>query len=124
MSKKSKAITEEVEIATANTTPDATEQVKSEPIKNNKKVKDDKKAGKDNKKDKKKKEKSHKISKKTKETVSELKKVTWPTFPDVVKRTGVVLAVVIIFAVVLFGIDVLLSFLSSLLMGKDFTFFG
>lgn len=57
MSKKSKAITEEVEIATANTTPDATEQVKSEPIKNNKKVKDDKKAGKDNKKDKKKKEK-------------------------------------------------------------------
>ncbi len=124
MSKKSKAITEEVEIATANTTPDATEQVKSEPIKNNKKVKDDKKAGKDNKKDKKKKEKSHKISKKTKETVSELKKVAWPTFPDVVKRTGVVLAVVIIFAVVLFGIDVLLSFLSSLIMGKDFTFFG
>lgn len=31
---------------------------------------------------------------------SELKKVTWPTFPTVVKQTGVVLAVVLFFMVI------------------------
>lgn len=69
------------------------------------------------KKDKKKKEKKpSKLGKKVKETASELKKVTWPTFPNVVKKTGVVLAVVLIFAVVLFGIDRLLSWIFSLLI--------
>ena len=47
--------------------------------------------------------------------MSELKKVTWPTFGEVVKKTGVVLAVVIIFAVVIFGIDALLGYLSGLI---------
>ena len=65
------------------------------------------------KKDKKPKEK--KFGKKTREMTSELKKVTWPTFGDVVKKTGVVLAVVLIFAVVVFGIDMLLGLLSDLL---------
>lgn len=32
-----------------------------------------------------------------KEVFSELKKVTWPTFPKVIKNTGVVLAVVLVF---------------------------
>lgn len=69
-------------------------------------------------KDKKKKDKQpSKLGKKVKETTSELKKVTWPTFPSVVKKTGVVLAVVLIFAVVLFGMDRLLSWLFSLLLG-------
>ncbi len=121
MSKKSKLVTEEVENSTANLSSEAA--VKSEPVKKDQN-KQDKKAGKDNKKDKKKKEKKHTISKKTKETVSELKKVTWPTFTDVVKRTGVVLAVVVIFAVVLFAIDLLLGFVSSALMGKPFVPFG
>ena len=49
------------------------------------------------------------------ETFSELKKVSWPTFGQVVKKTGVVLAVVIIFTVVLFGIDYLLGLLFDLL---------
>lgn len=66
---------------------------------------------------KEKKEKKHLIRKKTKETVSELKKVTWPKFPEVVKKTGVVLAVVIVFAVLLFGIDTLFGFLFGLLTG-------
>ena len=65
------------------------------------------------KKDKKPKEK--KFGKKTREMTSELKKVTWPTFSDVVKKTGVVLAVVLIFAVVIFGIDTLLGLLFDLL---------
>ena len=81
------------------------EEKKSDDKKNN--VKDKKKA---------KKEKGqNKIAKKTKETFSELKKVSWPTFGQVVKKTGVVLAVVIIFTVVLFGIDYLLGLLFDLL---------
>ena len=42
---------------------------------------------------------------KLKETFSELKKVTWPTFPKVVKATGVVLVVVLVFTVVVTGIN-------------------
>lgn len=66
--------------------------------------------------DKKQKEhKQSKLGKKVKETASELKKVSWPTFGSVLKKTGVVLAVVLIFAVVLFGIDRLLTWLFELL---------
>ena len=46
---------------------------------------------------------------------SELKKVTWPTFKEVVKKTGIVLAVVIIFALILLLIDYLLGLLFGLL---------
>ena len=80
-------------------------------------AKADKKVKKDAAKPKKK-ENKHLIKKKTKETVSELKKVTWPKFPDVVKKTGVVLVVVIVFAILLFGIDQLLGFLFRLLTGN------
>ena len=51
------------------------------------------------------KEKKPGIGKRLKETFSELKRVTWPTFPKVVKATGVVLAVVLIFTVVVTGIN-------------------
>ena len=69
------------------------------------------------KKEKKQKDKKpRKIGTKLKETKSELKKVTWPTFGQVVKRTGVVLAVVIIFTLVVFGIDSLLGWLYRLLL--------
>ena len=68
-------------------------------------------------KTKKKKEKQpSKVGKMVKDTTSELKKVTWPTFGSVVKKTGVVLTVVLIFAVVLFGIDRLLAWIFSLLI--------
>jgi preprotein translocase SecE subunit len=50
----------------------------------------------------------------TKETVSELKKVSWPSFATVVKNTGMVLAVVLIFGLVVFGIDSLIIWLLSL----------
>ena len=56
------------------------------------------------------------VVKKTKETVSELKKVTWPSFGTVVKTTGVVLAVVVIFTLVVFGLDRGFSFLYDLLV--------
>ena len=72
----------------------------------------DKKSAKNKKKDKKEK---GKLKRKAKETFSELKKVTWPSFGEVCKKTGVVLVVVLVFAVVLFGIDYGLGALMHLL---------
>lgn len=45
------------------------------------------------------------IGGKLKDVFSELKKVTWPTFPKVVKQTGIVLVVVLIFLVVISAFD-------------------
>ena len=42
---------------------------------------------------------------KIKEIFSELKKVEWPTFSKVVKQTGVVIAVVVLFLVVITAFD-------------------
>ena len=46
-----------------------------------------------------------KLGWKIKDVFSELKKVNWPTFGKVVKQTGIVLAVVLIFLVVIFAFD-------------------
>ena len=51
-----------------------------------------------------------------KELFSELKKVTWPTFPQVVKQTGIVLFVTLLFLLVLMGMDALLGYLYKLLI--------
>ncbi len=68
------------------------------------------------KKDKKKnKNKPNKIAQSTRETASELKKVTWPSFKNVVKDTSIVIAFVIVFAVILFGIDTFLSWIVGLM---------
>lgn len=45
------------------------------------------------------------IGAKLKDVFSELKKVSWPTFPKIVKQTGVVLVVVLIFLVVIAAFD-------------------
>ncbi|MBQ3047902.1 MAG: preprotein translocase subunit SecE [Clostridia bacterium] len=63
-----------------------------------------------------KKEKKPGLFRKLKEAWGELKKVTWPKFATVVKQTGVVILVVLIFTVVLFGIDYLLGLLYNLFM--------
>ncbi|MGN0813678.1 MAG: preprotein translocase subunit SecE [Candidatus Coproplasma sp.] len=55
------------------------------------------------------------MGRKLKETFSELKRVTWPTFPKIVKSTCVVLVVVLIFTVVVTGINQLLQYLLTLL---------
>ncbi|MFA6860419.1 MAG: preprotein translocase subunit SecE [Clostridia bacterium] len=60
--------------------------------------------------------KTSKIKTMLKETGSELKKVTWPSFGKVVKQTGVVLAVVIFFMIILFAFDRLLAFLFGLII--------
>lgn len=55
---------------------------------------------------------------KLKETFSELKRVTWPSFPKVVKSTCVVLVVVVVFLVVVtginFGLQKLLELITSI----------
>ncbi len=56
-----------------------------------------------------------KLRRKTRETIAELKKVTWPSFADVCKKTGTVLVVVLIFAVIIYGIDYCLGLLMNLL---------
>lgn len=76
-------------------------------------VKDDKNV-KDAKTKKVKEKKPSRIGRKIKETGSELKKVTWPSFSTVVKGTGVVLAVVVFFTVVLFGFDSLFGWIYKL----------
>ena len=45
------------------------------------------------------------VGAKIKEVFSELKRVTWPTFPTVLKTTGVVLVIVFVFLVVVTGVD-------------------
>ena len=50
-----------------------------------------------------------------KELFSELKKVNWPTFGKTCKQTGTVLAVVVIFMLVVLGLDSLLGWLITLI---------
>ena len=54
------------------------------------------------------------LGRKFKEMFSELKKVTWPDFAKVVKQTGVVLGVVLVFLVVIAGVDFCLEQLLAL----------
>ncbi len=50
-----------------------------------------------------------------KETFSELKKVNWPSFGKTIKQTGMVLSVVLIFTLLVLGIDSLVSYIIRLL---------
>lgn len=45
------------------------------------------------------------MGRKLKETFSELKRVTWPSFGKALKATGVVLVIVLIFTVVVTGVN-------------------
>jgi len=51
-----------------------------------------------------------------KEIISELKKVSWPTFAKVMAETGIVLAVVVFFLLVILGIDSLLGLIFNALV--------
>ena len=59
------------------------------------------------------------MGRKLKETFSELKRVTWPTFPKVVKATCVVLVVVVIFTVIVTGINYGLNEILKLITGIE-----
>ncbi len=53
-----------------------------------------------------------------KDFFSELKKVTWPSFSKVLKQTGVVLLVVVVFLLVLMGFDALLKLFHEFLISN------
>jgi preprotein translocase subunit SecE len=98
------------------------EEVKEEKVLTKKELKEQAKLEKQKEKEKQqklnaKKEKKPGLFKKIKESWGELKKVTWPTFANVVKKTGVVILVVVLFTVVLFGIEYGLGSLYKLLLG-------
>ena len=57
------------------------------------------------------------VGAKCKETFSEIKKVSWPSFLTVLKTTGLVLAVVAAFLLIIGGVDALLSLLFDGLVG-------
>ena len=59
------------------------------------------------------------IGKKCKDVFSELKKVSWPTFPKVLKQTGVVIGVVLVFLVVIGAFDFGLMELLKLVSPKN-----
>ena len=79
---------------------------------NEKELTDAKRAKEPEKKnDKKKQDKNKKpnifvrMGRKLKETFSELKRVSWPTFGKALKATGVVLVIVLIFTVIVTGVN-------------------
>ncbi len=55
------------------------------------------------------------MGRKLKEVFSEIKKVTWPSFNKVVKQTGVVVGVVLVFVAIITLIDLGLGELLTLL---------
>ena len=68
-------------------------------------------------KDNKKKERKHKATNYAKEGVVELKKVSWPNKKEIVKATGVVLAVTVVLGVIVGVFDLLFSTLVGLIVG-------
>lgn len=90
-----------------------TEEVKEQKV--NKKAEKEQKQKKADKKAKK--QNNEPKRNRAKETFSELKKVTWPTFGKTMAQTGMVIGVVAIFALFVFGVDALLSWLFSLING-------
>ena len=116
MSKKNKNLEEqkqeEVVVETAATEEVVVQDTKADK-KEDKKSKDKEK---DKKKSKKKEKKNGGLGKKTRETMSELKKVTWPTFGEVVKKTGIVIAFVVLFGLFFYGVNALLGWLVTLLV--------
>ena len=103
---------EVVEQPTTNNAKDETPQQNKQEAKDEPKNKDQK-----DKEKQKKKEKAgkRKFGQRTKETFAELKRVTWPSFKETMKKTGLVIAVVLFFGVALFAIERLLSWLYTLL---------
>lgn len=92
------------------------EETKNEDVSvKNEKVQSKEKENKKDKKNKKKEKKQGGLGRKTKETMSELKKVTWPSFGEVAKKTGVVVAFVLIFGLFFYGVNALLGWLVTLL---------
>jgi len=57
------------------------------------------------------------LAKFIRDVIAELKKVTWPTRKDFVTYSGMVLAFIVLMGLITFGIDSVITALTSLLMG-------
>lgn len=118
------AETEKAEETVAQTQPVKAEEKPLTPAEQKKAAKAQAKKDKEIAKEKAKKkkqearEKAGKVSigQRVKETGSELKKISWPTFRQTIKKTGIVIAVVLFFTVVLVAFDYLLYWLNGLLI--------
>lgn len=114
-------VNEDMQENQENNAENASTEVEEVVVKENKEKKEAK--AKNDKNDNKKKAKNGKqdngksFGKKVSATVSELKKVTWPSFGQTVKQTGVVLAFVLMFIVLLLGVNALLGWIFELLVG-------
>ena len=51
-----------------------------------------------------------------KATKSELKKVVWPTRTQLINNTGIVIAAILVFGVILFGLDSLFGLILKLVL--------
>jgi preprotein translocase subunit SecE len=120
MSKKQKVLETEIDAKSSNAQDKISE---GDVVTENKTISQDK-TEKDKSKDKKKKKdkKDRKsFGRKVRETTSELKKVTWPTFGEVCKKTGIVIAFVLICGVFLYGVNYLLGGLINLLINGSWS---
>ncbi len=62
-------------------------------------------------------EKGHAFSNLAKEARTEIRKVVWPTRQEAAQTTMIVVGVVIVMAILLFGLDTLLSWIVELIIG-------
>lgn len=60
-----------------------------------------------------------KVRKYLRDTRGELKKIVWPNFPTVAKNTGVVLAMCVVTAAIIIGVDALCNWLVKLLINAN-----
>lgn len=117
MSKKQKALKAEIAQETSDAQDKISEGVVETLAPEGKTKTKEKDKSKDKNKKKKKEKKDRKsFGRRVKETASELKKVTWPSFGEVCKKTGIVIAFVLIFGLFLYGVNYLLGGLVNLLI--------
>ncbi len=57
------------------------------------------------------------MGRRLRETFSELKRVTWPTIPQALKATGVVIAIVVVFLIVITAINIGFTYFLEFLTG-------
>lgn len=110
---KKKPTNETIEMESSEETLEVVDKKQLKKERNSKEQAKNQKVSKKNKKQANEKPKRHRV----REVFSELKKVKWPTFKQACKQTGAVLVVVAIFMLVILGIDSLLNWIITLIVG-------
>ena len=91
-------------------------EVSKKDLKKQAKANENQKGAKQSKQNKKKVKNDKPKRNRFKEVMSELKKVNWPSFKQACKQTGTVLVVVLVFMLVVLGIDSLLAWIINLIV--------